>query len=463
MAHPRQIAHALYALFSADVEFVARHTGFVRRSSPLTGLKFLLTTVLGWLEKPDAGMGYLSQVAADLGVPVSRQDLQARLTPAAVDFLQAMFERARTHLQQQVPLPLSLLAQFDALYVLDSSHVTLPDALAPAWPAAGGSGPKAGLKLQVLWEFLRDHFAVAVTADRLADQRYAQDVVQAPASWLIPNALFIADLGYFVVKVLQAIQAAQAYFLSRYDPGTGVYDLVTRERVDLLPQLQALPATTTHVEFRLALGNDIRLPCRVLAVRVPPDVAEKRERRLREAARRKRGQAPSAERLAWCAWSLYVTNVPATQLTLTQVVLLYTLRWQIELLFRLWKSEGRLDRVAGHQEPRLWCELYAKLIGLLLFHALTAPLRWLPPDQELSLPKALQVMRRTLGPLLRAWSPAFSPDAWEAWCADLETRWRRYALKDKRRTRLSTLRQLDLAALETLFPQGVPVPAEACV
>lgn len=466
MDHTRQITQALYTLFGSEVEDVARQTDFVQRSSPLTGLKFLLTSVLGWLEKPDAGLGYLSQVAADLGAAVTRQALQGRLTPEALNFMKAMFARARAHLQNQVPLPLPVLTQFNAVLLLDSSAVALPDSLAPAWPAAGGSGPKAGFKVQVLWEFVRDHFTMELTSALHADQRYgqdlAQDLEQASASWLVPGGLFIADLGYFVVKVLQAIDQAHAYFLSRWDPGTGVYDLDTGERVDLLKRLNALPACTPPVEYRLALGHEVRLPCRVLVVRVPPAVAAQRERRLREAARRKRGSVPSAERVAWCQWSVYVTNVPVTCLTLDQAVLLYVLRWQIELLFRLWKSEGQLDRVAGRLEPRVWCEVYAKLIGLLVFHALTAPLRWLPPDHELSLPKALQTLRRHIRPLLCAWRFPLGPDSWDAWLDAVEADWRKYALKDKRRTRLSTLRLLDLAALQTLFPQGVSVPVVTC-
>ena len=79
-------------------------------------------------------------------------------------------------------------------------------------------------------------------------------------------------------------------------------------------------------------------------------------------------------------------------LTFRQVVLIYTLRWQIELLFRLWKSEAQLDRVAGRLRERVLCEIYAKLIGMVVFHYLTAPFRW--AERELSPVKALQTLRR---------------------------------------------------------------------
>jgi IS4 transposase len=41
---------------------------------------------------------------------------------------------------------------------------------------------------------------------------------------------------------------------------------------------------------------------------------------------------------------------------------LYRVRWQIELLFKLWKSQGRLDKSLGHRGERVLCEVLAKLL-----------------------------------------------------------------------------------------------------
>lgn len=75
----------------------------------------------------------------------------------------------------------------------------------------------------------------------------------------------------------------------------------------------------------------------------------------------------NAAGLAWLEWSIFITNVPQEWLTLTQVALIYRLRWQIELLFKLWKSECQIDRIAGHLRARVLCEIYAKLIAAVIF------------------------------------------------------------------------------------------------
>jgi hypothetical protein len=81
-------------------------------------------------------------------------------------------------------------------------------------------------------------------------------------------------------------------------------------------------------------------------------------------------------------------------LTVAQGLVLGHLRWQIELLFKLWKSYCRLARVAGRRRERVLCDLYAKLIGIVITQFLMAPWR-LTAAGELSAVKALRVCQRT--------------------------------------------------------------------
>ena len=81
----------------------------------------------------------------------------------------------------------------------------------------------------------------------------------------------------------------------------------------------------------MTLGIDQRVPARLLATRVPQDVAAVRRRRLRAAAQKK-GRQVSAVRLALAAWTVLVTNVPAARLTLREALVLARVRWQIEML-----------------------------------------------------------------------------------------------------------------------------------
>ena len=75
-----------------------------------------------------------------------------------------------------------------------------------------------------------------------------------------------------------------------------------------------------------------------------------------------------------------------------QVYLVYSLRWQIELLFKLCKSEAGIDKVSGKKTDRILCELYAKMINVVMLLYLCFPIRW-QEHQELSFYKAYKALK----------------------------------------------------------------------
>ena len=94
-----------------------------------------------------------------------------------------------------------------------------------------------------------------------------------------------------------------------------------------------------EVDIPVLLGATYRLDARLMGVRVPKEVAAQRRRKLKEWARKKMSQ-PTKSRLALCDWTLLVTNVPVDMLCLEEALVLARARWQIELLFKLWKQHG---------------------------------------------------------------------------------------------------------------------------
>ncbi|MEZ4420959.1 MAG: transposase [Nitrospirales bacterium] len=85
-----------------------------------------------------------------------------------------------------------------------------------------------------------------------------------------------------------------------------------------------------------------------------------------------------------------ITNVPEPWVPLDMVRALYTLRWQIELLFKQFKSILRVHQSATGNVHRLRCELYGKLIAAVWvqrLHAVANTARWTTARQEISLAK----------------------------------------------------------------------------
>ena len=127
------------------------------------------------------------------------------------------------------------------------------------------------------------------------------------------------------------------------------------------------------------------------AARAAPAVAAARRRRIRARAKAK-GATPSAHALAWADWTVLVTNVPATLLTLSEALVLLRARWQIELLFKLWKSHGHVDESRSAKPWRILCEVFAKLLAMIVQHWVLLTGCWTAPNR--SLPKAAHAVRQ---------------------------------------------------------------------
>jgi hypothetical protein len=176
--------------------------------------------------------------------------------------------------------------------------------------------------------------------------------------------------------------------VSRLPLQTAVYAALG-DRQALLAFLDA--PTTDTVEQLVTLGMEQRLPARLLAVRVPQDVAAARRRRRRADAQ-KNGRQVRAIRLALAAWTLLVTKGPADRLTLREALVLARMRWQIALLFKLWKSHGRVDESRRTKPWRILCAVYATLLAMLVQPWVCLVSCWVSPDRSLT--KAAQTVQK---------------------------------------------------------------------
>jgi hypothetical protein len=118
---------------------------------------------------------------------------------------------------------------------------------------------------------------------------------------VLAYSLRITDLGYWSLDVLETIGAQRGYWLSRIQVQTTVYD-ENGKQWDLLSLLKTFAGP--KIDMPVCLGAKHHLPARLLAVRVPQEVADQRRRRLREEAR-SRGQAVSKTNLKLANWNIF--------------------------------------------------------------------------------------------------------------------------------------------------------------
>jgi hypothetical protein len=373
-----QVAAALQVVLTEVADAAAREVGFVRRVRKWTGATFVQTLVLGWLGSPAATLSDLTQVAAKLGVGVSAQGLTQRFGQEAAALLERVLGAAIEQMVAAEAVAVPLLQRFAGVFVLDSSTVALPNGLAGVWAGCGGrvaQGTAAALKLTVRLDLCRGGLTgPVVTAGRTQDR--GSILQHAP---LPPGALRLADLGFWSLAVFRHIAADGAFWLSRLNLQVAVFG-ADGTRLDLGGWLGRQEA---RIDRPVTLGVAARLPGRLLGVRVPAAVAAERRRTVRAAAKRE-GQTPPAAKLALADWTLLVTNVPADRLSVAEALVLARARWQIELLFKLWKSHGRIDASRGSDPWRVLCEVYAKLTAMVLQHWILLVGCWVFADRSLT-------------------------------------------------------------------------------
>ena len=134
------LADALQSLFTTDAEDAAAESGFVKRKRLWTGPAFAQALVFGWLECPDAP---LERLAAHVGS--SKQALDQRFTPHAVDFLGRLLAHALELALAASPAAIPLLRRFTGVYAEDCTTISLPRLCAASLPGCGGPTPSAGL------------------------------------------------------------------------------------------------------------------------------------------------------------------------------------------------------------------------------------------------------------------------------------------------------------------------------
>jgi hypothetical protein len=217
---------------------------------------------------------------------------------------------------------------------------------------------------------------------RAADLSAALAVADPPA-----GALHLADLNYFSLEKFTRWGECGAYWLSRFKSGTAMYDTDGR-RIDLVAWLRA--AGGADVDRDVVLGSQRRMACRLIVRRVPAAVATQRRQRLLDKSRR-RGDRPSALSLALCEWTILVTNVPRDLLNVEEAIALARMRWQIELIFKLWKSHGGVDQWYGDDPDSVLCQVYGKLLAQVVQHWVIVAGAWSLVDRSLT--KAARVVR----------------------------------------------------------------------
>lgn len=422
--------------FEATAIQMGEVTQFVQRKRKLTGDVMAKMLILGCLENPAATLKDLAYVCFEMGVAVSPQAIDQRMDARCTAFMHGLLKTSLSYFCESTGVPSVALSQFSMVQLLDSTQIALPPRLAGDFAGSGGSASPAALKLQVSFDYQAGQVkAIEFGAGNVPDQ-----ACRLPSQLASRGSLLLFDQGYQSLDALAEIHQQGAYFITPFNRQVSIYlDQDDTHKHDLLALCQQ--ATDDRFERDVCIGPQ-RLPVRLVFQRCSPEELTQRLALAQQRQQRK-GRTYQPAYLLLLEWTILVSNVPPNLLSSDQLLVTYRLRWQIELIFKLWKSQAHLDHLHNWRRERLLCQTMATLCGLLIFNWLAAPLRFLD-DLELSLPKAFSVFRC----FLRRHADAFYYH-WQllpALLSQLNDAWTHFAFKDRRIKQPSTFNQLQLSA-----------------
>jgi hypothetical protein len=364
--------------FSKNITKLDAQLKFVKRKSKLGAKIFFESLVLTCLANPKASLEDMCGFIKLRGTKISKQGLHQRFTIEAATLMQNFFQKSLQQFKTEKCASFDLLKSFSSVEIIDSSIIALPEDLKDIYPGYGRNGLEAGLKIQTTYKYLHGQIGdVSITKGCKSDQGY-----DGYLDKIKRGALYLLDLGYFKLLAFETIAKNGAYFISKYFYATKIFDSKNK-KVDLLKLLRKNKSGFAETIW---LGENEKVKIRLIAVRLSDQQVNQRIRRIRENARRK-GKIPTKQILELAKWSICITNIPEEMLNNKQVHILYSLRWQIELFFKLCKSAAGIDEIKSKKASRILCEIYAKLICVILLLYLCSPLRC-KKNREISFIKA---------------------------------------------------------------------------
>lgn len=425
VVHYQDLDETMQTILGPIANRVAREKKFVQRKSKITGAHFAQALIFGWLAHPNASYTVLQQMLETSGCDASAQALEQRMTEEAADFLLALIFIVMGYCISSDPVSTEMFSRFNGVYLQDGTTISLPNELEGRYQGSGGNtseSGRSGLRIQVRLNMKNGALhGPWVASSRESERSGPGSFEQDP---LPPSSLIIHDSEYVTMKTLKMHQEAGTYMMSHARADSQITDargVKTSLKEFLLKRLEK----QEKVDEWVLLGTRVlsQQNVRIIACRVSP---EKEQARLDRIGKDTKGRAKgsrgdvvvgkkhsptkrkphrdksSPARRALSGYTIILTNVPQELLQAHEVHILLRSRWQIELLWRLWKERGQIDLWRSEKPMRILCEVYAKLLGCIFQHWIILKGCWQQPHR--SLVKASQAVTLLVPGYLLSWS-----------------------------------------------------------
>src|SRR2546425_8994212 len=387
------MATKFQAVLDADVlNERGKQRGFAKRERLITPFRLGLSVVAVSLKKKVQTIADLHRQFNELWAFES--DYKAFYTQLLKSRSPEFFRASLCHIMRQLTMKVlgceagEAFRAFNRLILQDGSSFALHKALAEVFPGRFNAVSPAAVELHCTLDVLQDApITIALSPDTDSEHDYRP----APAS--LRGDVFLADRGYLDLTYLRDIDRHGGFF-------------IVRSKSNLNPRV-----IDAYREDGQRLKSCQDRDFQAITSKFPKQQRAELDVEWLIEGEPFRGRLIVSWNPETKCFDYLLTNLPQDRYTISIICLGYKLRWQVELLFKEWKSYTNLHKFDTEKETiceaLIWASLAASAMKRFLAHAAEHLLEVVISTRKASmpsaynLPKLVRALRRGNGPWYR--------------------------------------------------------------
>lgn len=340
---------------------VGEQSGFVKRKpKKIKPNHFVLGFLISCCKGQNTFAGWALQIGLLSGRSVSKQAVSDRIDASATAFAQQLLQRIL--LKQSVKNVANMLfAAFGQVLLQDSTTLKLPQCLSAIFPGNSNGGEQKAIgRIQSIIDIKAINFIDFVLSSFTQNDQSASDSV---LQWVKKGDLVIRDMGYFALNTFANLIKKEVHFLSRLKYGVKLYHQKGNEL-----SLKVLLKGNKTIDQWVYIGVEKKVRVRLVMLPVPAAQKSQRVRKAKHNRDKRLNHCP--QYYHWLGYSVYITTVEDKVWTATEVAKAYSVRWQIEIIFKSWKTGFGLQAMLHEgcdNEYRVRVSILLMLLFICLF------------------------------------------------------------------------------------------------
>jgi len=340
---------------------IGKSSGFIQRKcKKISAYHFVVGFIISCCSGKYTFSEWAFQISLLSAKRVSKQAVFDRLHKGASAFAKELLEQC---LRKQIGKDFTsgLFECFSKVLLHDSTTLKLPQILSRIFPGNHCRGEqKAVARIQSIFDIkTMKFFHFSLGAFTQNDQGDSGNII----GMVKKSDLVIRDLGYFSLAVFEKLIKAQAHFLSRLRYGVTITGLNGKPVL-----LKSLLKQNYGIDRWVYIGSKKNILVRLVMIPVPTIQAAEKIRKAKQDRDARLNH--SKEYYQWLKFNVYITTVDEEHWTADQIYQAYKVRWQIEIIFKSWKSGFNLQHILHEgctNEHRVRVTIFLMLLFICLF------------------------------------------------------------------------------------------------